>query len=158
VLAALLFMQKMASTTSSQIFGGGEHPHLKEPLPRDIVLYEIAGPLFFGATENAVEAMSSITEDIRSVIFVLNAVPFMDVTGLVAFESAVKKLIERHRQIYLVGVRKQPSGILKRSNLFSGGNRVHFCKTLDEAVQECIAQRQHFENVRSIHGGRSRPF
>ena len=137
VLAAFLFMQKMAAVTSSRVFGGGEHPHLKEPLPKETVLYEIAGPLFFGATENAVEAMSSITDHIRSVIFVLDAVPFMDVTGLVAFESAIQKLIARHRQIYLVGVKKQPSDILKKSDLFKEGSEIHFCKTLDEAVQKC---------------------
>src|SRR5204862_55164 len=52
VLAALLFMRRMAEVTGVTLVGSG-HPDLDAPLPRGVLLYEIAGPLFFGAAQPA---------------------------------------------------------------------------------------------------------
>src|SRR5262245_32932960 len=49
MLAALLFMRRMAEITGANL---AEHdPLLREPLPKGVVLYQIAGPLFFGAAQ-----------------------------------------------------------------------------------------------------------
>jgi SulP family sulfate permease len=45
VLAALLFMKRMAEVTGVTLVGEG-HPDLEEPLPRCVLLCEIGGPLF----------------------------------------------------------------------------------------------------------------
>lgn len=135
-LAALLFMKRMASVTSSRIFTEGHHFQHEDNLPKNVMLYEIAGPLFFGAAENAVEAISSITDDVRVVIFLMDGVPVMDVTGLIAFESALAKLANDQRRVYLVGVRKQPSELLLKSGMISGHKNVELCNSLDIALQK----------------------
>ncbi|HUG54943.1 MAG TPA: C4-dicarboxylic acid transporter DauA, partial [Vicinamibacteria bacterium] len=48
VMAALLFMRRMAEVSGVTLVGEG-HPALDEPLPRGGILSQIAGPLFFGA-------------------------------------------------------------------------------------------------------------
>jgi len=146
ILAALLFMKRMSTVTSAQVIANGTHPHLKETLPKEIMLYEIAGPLFFGAAEHAAEAISVITDNVRAVIFWMDGVPVMDVTGLVAFESAIYKLTRSHRQVFLVGVKKQPHDLLVKNESLTGNPNVRFCKTLDEAVisaKEVIATPTH---------------
>jgi hypothetical protein len=50
VLAALLFMRRMAEVTHTQLKIGA-HPDLKVPLPDGVLLYDINGPLFFGAAQ-----------------------------------------------------------------------------------------------------------
>jgi SulP family sulfate permease len=137
VLAALLFMRRMASVTSSHRFLEHNHPRLREPLPKSVLLYEIAGPLFFGAAERAVEAMTGITDDIRAVIFWVDEVPVMDVTGLVAFESAVRKLEKHHRDVLIVGLKPQPANVLRKAGLLSGKGAVTLFPNLDAAVTAC---------------------
>jgi len=59
VLAALLFMRRMAEVSGVKLVGEG-HPALDEPLPRGVVLYEIAGPLSFGAAQKAIGVLAPI--------------------------------------------------------------------------------------------------
>ena len=54
MVAALLFMRRMAEISGAKLVTA-KHPAIREPLPRGVVLYEIAGPLFFGAAQNALE-------------------------------------------------------------------------------------------------------
>ncbi len=51
LMAAVLFMRRMADLSGARLIEEGQHPALREPVPPGVVLYEIAGPLFFGAAE-----------------------------------------------------------------------------------------------------------
>jgi SulP family sulfate permease len=136
VLAALLFMRRMASVTSGRILAPGHHAHAHHGLPNEALLYEIAGPLFFGAADNAVDAISEVRDDVRVVIFDLGDVPMMDVSGLVAFESAVSKLLRRGKTVLVAGARKQPLGVMTRSkSLKPKSGQVRFCATVQGAVE-----------------------
>lgn len=136
VLAALLFMQRMAELTHAHVLSDTEKAKLPIPegLPREILVYEIEGPLFFGAAQNAVGAITGITDHIKAVILVMEEVPVMDVTGLVALESSVKKLISQKRTVYVAGVKKQPSQLIRKSDLVQYPNQVFILKTLEEAI------------------------
>lgn len=135
VFAAILFMQRMASVTSSKILRGDEHPELKETLPKEILLYKIAGPLFFGAAQSAMEAISSITDSIKIIIFDMGEVPTIDVTGLVAFETAVKNIKSQGKRVYLVEVKKEPLELLYRSGTLDFHKKVKVFKSLKEGVE-----------------------
>ena len=136
VLAALLFMQRMAKVTDAQKLVTHSHLGTQREIPHDIVVYEIAGPLFFGAAEKAAETMSDITDNIKSVIFVMSGVPVMDITGLVAFESAIKKLATGgKRKICLVGLKSQPAELIGKSGLIAGRRNIAICHSMDEALR-----------------------
>src|SRR5947207_12588899 len=91
ILAAFLFMRRMAEVASVELVDE-RHPHLKLKLPREVVLYEVNGPLFFGAAESAMDALKAIGQRPKVLILYLGAVPAIDVTGLVALESALSRL------------------------------------------------------------------
>src|SRR5688500_15497964 len=57
VLAALLFMQRMAEVSEVRLVGAAEPGHPAGPLPPGLILYEVAGPLFFGAAQRAVSTL-----------------------------------------------------------------------------------------------------
>ncbi|MCC7406465.1 MAG: C4-dicarboxylic acid transporter DauA, partial [Phycisphaeraceae bacterium] len=59
-LAALLFMQRMSALTHTRLTSG-EHMDLIASLPDDVLLYEIQGPLFFGAAEKAMGAIAEFS-------------------------------------------------------------------------------------------------
>lgn len=115
VLAALLFMQRMASLTGAK-FVAAEHAALAEPLPRGVVLYEIAGPLFFGAAQRAMSALGTVERGINVVLLDLRAVPVMDSTGLVALESALDKLHRAHVFTIIAGAQRQPLHLIARAH------------------------------------------
>ena len=132
VLAALMFMKRMSDFTSGQVLLKEQHKSIHENIPHDHVVYEIAGPLFFGAAEKAVESITSITDESKTIVFLMQHVPLMDMTGLVAFESTLQKLYSKGKTAYLVGVQKQPLSLLKKSTFVTTKN-VRFFEKLHDA-------------------------
>lgn len=118
ILAALLFMRRMAEITGSSLHM--EHPASRLPLPPGVVLYRIAGPLFFGAAEKAMSALDQVSQGVRVVIFDLSNVPAMDATGLVALESALDRLHQMDIRVILAGVQPQPKQVLDRAHQHTG--------------------------------------
>jgi SulP family sulfate permease len=137
ILAAFLFMRRMAEVASVQLVGD-EHPHFKLKLPRDVKLYEVNGPLFFGAAESAMDAFKAIGQRPRALILYLGAVPAMDVTGLVALESALARLKQQGVTCVIAGLRPQPAAVLQKAGVKDDPGHLHIVETLDEAA--AIAQ------------------
>ncbi len=132
VLAALLFMRRMAEIASVRL-SDGEHPQLVAPLPPGILLYEVAGPMFFGAAEKAVSTLTTTARHATAVILYMGAVPSMDVTALVALESAIRKLQRNRTFVVLAGVQPQPAEVLRRAGIVDEPGRIALCRTLEEA-------------------------
>ena len=138
VLAAFLFMRRMAEVSTVQLVDEG-HPQHKLKLPRDTVLYEVNGPLFFGAAEMAMDAFKAIGARMRVLILQMASVPAIDITGLVALESALLRLRQQGVFTILTGVRPQPAGVLHKAGLQEEPGRLQFCATLEEAVATASA-------------------
>jgi SulP family sulfate permease len=75
-------------------------------------------------------------ERLKVVIFDIAIVPTMDVTGLVALESAIQALSARRTHVVLVGAQPQPLALLKRTHLLDEGGGVRLADNLDHAIQE----------------------
>jgi SulP family sulfate permease len=115
VFAALLFMRRMAEVSRAELVSASEL-ELDEPLPEGILLYEIAGPLFFGAANKAMTTLRTIDRrGVRVVVLDLRSVPVIDATGLVALESTVARLREGGVAVVLAGVQPQPLRALARA-------------------------------------------
>ncbi len=82
VLAALLFMNRMAELTGTRPVEA-DHPHLETPLPEGVRLYEVSGSLFFRGRRKGDEgALRNIGARPRAVIIDIEGVTVMDVSGL----------------------------------------------------------------------------
>jgi SulP family sulfate permease len=122
VLAALMFMRRMAELTHVSLTGEdvGEGPHappaeLPKALAGKVAIYEIAGPLFFGAAQKAMGRIGMVSGRIRVLIMRLERVPTMDATGLVALESAIESLTKQDCVAILTGLQQQPAELLERA-------------------------------------------
>ncbi len=136
VIASLLFMRRMAAfTESSEVARHSLKRLSRRPFPKDVVVYEIEGPLFFGAAQKASHTLTHIADRVRAVIFCMQHVPTMDMTGLVALESAIHRLRQRHCQVYLVSLNEQPRKLIQRSDLASQPH-VHIAATVDAALNQ----------------------
>jgi SulP family sulfate permease len=132
VLAALMFMRRMAELAHVRLMQG-HHPQLVAELPADVRLYEIAGPLFFGAAEKAAGQMAQSSSGARAVILYLGGVPMIDMTGLVALESSILKLHDAGVLVVLAAVNEEVARAISRSHLATIPHAVSIHKTLASA-------------------------
>jgi SulP family sulfate permease len=134
VLAALLFMQRMSALTETR-FLTEEHTLGVGPPPPGVLVYEIAGSLFFGATERAMSVFrtTNYAKRPRAIILVMNAVPMMDVTGLVALESILEKLRRMKIMVILSGLQDQPAELLERGGIKPIPGKFAICYDLEQA-------------------------
>ena len=133
MLASLLFMRRMAELSGATLAGEG-HAGLRTPLPPDVVLYDVAGPLFFGAAARAMASLDDIGAHVRVVVLDLEDVPAMDASGLVALEEALEKLARRGVFVVLAGVQPQPARVLAKAGIGPDPERRAFCGTVALAV------------------------
>ena len=135
VLAALLFMRRMAEVSEVRLVGEA-HPHPSGPLPSGMILYEVAGPLFFGAAQRAVNTLERAGQSARAIVLDLEAVPALDATGLVSLESALNRLLERGTFVAIGGVQKQPLRVLLQGGLRNRPGRLVIRRSLDQAIAD----------------------
>jgi sulfate permease, SulP family len=135
VLAALLFMRRAAELTSARILHGAEGGRESQfDLGPGVVLFEIAGPLFFGAAQNAMSALDAVGEKTRVVLLALGSVPSIDATGLVALESALRRLRASNKLVVLSGPLPQPRRVFERADLPRHYDNVRFAPDLQSGI------------------------
>lgn len=132
VLAALLFMRRMAEVTEARVLEGGAHESTG-PLPPGVVVYDIDGPLFFGAAQKAMAALGVVDKKAHAVILRMDGVPALDSTGLVALESALDLLRAHRCMAVITGLRPQPEGAIKKAEV-EARHKVRLARDLPEAL------------------------
>lgn len=131
VLAALLFMRRMAEISGARVVANGAAA--REPQPPGVMLYEIAGPLFFGAADKAISAIQTTGSE-KVLVLDMHAVPAMDVTGLVALESLLGKLRAQGVRVCMVGVCPQPRQAMAKAHIDEAPGELTFHPTLEAAL------------------------
>ena len=129
MLASLLFMRRMASVAEGSIREPA-HLALPGPLPEGVVIYDLSGPLFFGAAERALGAMRAIGDEVRVIIFRMEQVSSADVTGLVAMEGVLQELDHQGTRAIFVGLRGQAREVFQRGGLLDRPDQVATCATM----------------------------
>lgn len=118
ILAALHFMRRMAHSVEVVRQSAAEL-HL-EQVPPGVQVYQIRGPLFFGATDTLEQAIAHDGEALRALILRLGDVPFMDMSGLQTLEHLLQRLQQRGIQCRLCEANTRVHGKLQRAGLLQG--------------------------------------
>jgi SulP family sulfate permease len=118
VLAAFLFMRRMSELTESYVQLDSSEDAEAVVLPKGVIVYEINGPLFFGAAQKAMGAFNRTqSNDFRVLVLHLGRVPVIDVTGLVAMESVITDVIRHRRKVIIAGPLPRPQSVFERAGL-----------------------------------------
>jgi SulP family sulfate permease len=133
VLAALLLIRRMADLAEVKLVEE-HHPLLNRKLPKSIVYYEIAGPLFFGAAHRATSALHVVHDAAKVVVLDLESVPAMDATGVVNLKSAIARLHKDGLLVVLAGLRPQPQRVLEKSGLVPVPGKLLLFARVDDAL------------------------
>jgi SulP family sulfate permease len=137
-LAAVLFVRRSIELTAARRVERHEHPHTRL-LPANVVLYDINGPLFFGAAQKALNDLTTLDQDVKVVILDMSDVTMLDMTAMVAMENIVGDL--QNRGILLVIGNLQPRMILKlrRVGIRRRLGSLLFARSIAEAARIAIA-------------------
>ncbi len=122
VLASLLFMQRMSqaveieahseANVASELSVNGN-----SSLARNMAVYSIDGPFFFGAAEKLEQTLRSIQQHVETVVIRMGRVPFMDATGLQAMRELVVDFQRHGTRVVLCEVKPNVLAKLQRSGL-----------------------------------------
>lgn len=134
LLAAVLFMRRMAELSGARLVDSEEQETRRTPVPPGAVLYQIEGPLFFGAAERAMESLHTTAGAARVVLLDLGSVPVIDATGMVNLESALARLAADKMLVILVRVQDQPAKFMARAGIAPAPGRIAFAASLDEGL------------------------
>lgn len=127
VLAAFLFMKRMADATNlgqsmlSEGPAGEEGPTFEQELkaiPRNILIYEINGPLFFGAAQKFSDTLKNIIGDQHNILILrMRNVPMIDATGLQRLREIILFMQSRKVQVVLSGVNESIRAQLSKMDI-----------------------------------------
>ncbi len=141
ILAALLFISRVASTTTvSQVTDdyvedGRVHILQDKDIAYYATIFRIHGPFLFGATDK----ISAVTENLHRlppvVILRLRNMTALDATGLFAIEEVAKQLHASKRTLILCGVREQPSKLIHQAEFEEVLGKENICDNVQEALR-----------------------
>jgi SulP family sulfate permease len=146
VLAALLFMRRMSELTESRVRLDAAQEGGSAVVPPGTLLYEINGPLFFGAAQKAMRAL--VTRDknaFKVVIIHLGRVSVIDATGLVALENTISSLLKARRDVIVAGPLPRPREVFDKAMLERKYAGLRIRQDLDAAIAlatELLAERK----------------
>jgi SulP family sulfate permease len=100
ILALLQLLRRMADSVAVlPVDAAGLNRELSsngwQSVPKNVLVFSIEGPLFFGAVENLERALQQTHSDPGALVIRLARVPFMDITGIRALTEALQNLEHR---------------------------------------------------------------
>lgn len=147
VLAAFLFMRKMikfsnVSILTNQIDDQGEmidkEATSNYSIPKEVEVFEITGPLFFGAAYKFKDAIKIIERTPKVLIIRMRHVPIIDATGVHVLKEVYKDTKSMGIKIILAGVTsEQVMGELKKSRLVFAIGKANIAGTFEKALERC---------------------
>lgn len=114
VLALLFFMRRVTATSYVQeekINFIDSITINKFQFKRNIIIYKLHGPFFFGVAEKFTNSLKVVHNNVDAVVFDFHNVPFVDFSGLHTFQETIEKLYKQNVKMYLYaanyGIRKK---------------------------------------------------
>ena len=138
VLACLLFMKRMSDETGvvgwKYVEEDTDDSEKLKVLPKEIRVYEITGPLFFGAADRV--AQISVKEFTKCLIVRMRSVPAIDVTAMNALTELYEKCSKNGIKLVFSHVNGQPMRVMEKAGFVEKVGRENFCDHIDSAIKE----------------------
>jgi len=151
VLAAFLFMKRMADSTTIQSIKEElqDQPDIAlvnpDGIDPRIQIYQIDGPFFFGAADSFTNTIQENIAPTRVMILRFRHVPFMDATAYQAL-SKVYSYCRRHRILLMfTQVQEQPMAMLEKNGFIDLAGRENFLVNMEAALPRAAAYMELHE-------------
>ncbi len=141
VLAVFLFMRRMTQITNIHIITDEVTESFDEKaislyeVPKGIEVFEITGPMFFGAAYKFKEKMKILEKPPRVLIIRMRLVPVIDATGLHTLKEVFRQARQQGTKLILSGVQPGLYKELQKSRLVFQVGKANICNNIDEALE-----------------------
>jgi SulP family sulfate permease len=137
VLACVLFMKRMSEETYVRGWVDADEENDPESmglrkLPKGVQVYEINGPLFFGAANCIADILFENTT--KCLILRMRSVPALDITALNAMQDLHSRCQGQHVTLILSHVNEQPMRTLEKAGFVQRVGEENFCACIDDAL------------------------
>jgi SulP family sulfate permease len=148
LLAVFSFMRKMIKFSDVSVWKkefedndtANEQDGLHPVIPKDAEVFEITGPLFFGAAHKFKDAIKFIKSKPRVLIIRMRHVPIIDATGIKTIEEVYKESKRRGTRLILSEVHSQQVlKELKDARLLFAIGKANVTDSFEAAINRCNA-------------------
>ena len=138
VLACILLMKRMAdeaTLTGWKYFDQDTDPDDIEykVVPRQVRVYEISGPMFFGAAD--LISQMSLKDFTKVLVIRMRSVPALDATAMHSLESLHERCVRQGVTMVFSHVNEQPMRTMKKAGFYDMIGSENFCPHIDDAIK-----------------------
>ena len=142
LLAAVLFIKRMSDVAEVEAVSSAlkddddeaARNSLGRQVPKGVLVYELAGSLFFGAVDKFKETMNRISEKPKILILRMRSVSSIDAAGINMIEDLLKRCKSEGTQLLLSGVHAQPVVALTRAGVLAQLGEENALGNIDAAL------------------------
>lgn len=138
LMAAILFMKRMSEVTD--VSGWKTVDDEDDPdsltlrtVPKNTYVYEISGPLFFGAADKILAI--TLDEKTRCLILRMRSVTAIDATAMHNLEEMEAECEKKKIRLILSHVNEQPMHVMEKAGFVEKVGKENFCRHIDDALK-----------------------
>jgi len=137
LLTCLLFIRRTSNEFSFRAWKRADEvkeddAELLRDIPRFVSVYEISGPLFFGAADQI--AKIAVNPETRVLILRMRSVPSLDITAMNALSALVVRLKKENITVILSHVNAQPMKAMKKAGFVDEIGPENFSSHIEDAI------------------------
>ena len=144
LLAVLLFLKRLIETTEVDVIKQAVDDDQSDfaddaqqlLIPKDVEVFEISGPFFFGVASKFDEAERNLVKTPKIRIIRLRKVPFIDATGLTNLRNFIRRAQSKQIHIILSGANKTVFDAMKKNGLFDVVGEENVCPDIHCALKK----------------------
>lgn len=151
VLAALLFMKRMAETADITAWKYADEPNVTpgeaekmRDIPHSIRVFEISGPLFFAAADEILTITSD--KSTKVIVIRMRSVPAIDASAMRSLRDLAARAKKKHITLIFSHVNEQPMSVMKKDHFIELIGEEHFLPNIVEALdyaENMVADSSH---------------
>ena len=142
IMAALLFMSRMANETGVRKWTSDvefDENNDKDSIrylsvPEKTVVYEISGPMFFGAADKFLSILKESKKHNKVMILRMRSVPAIDATAYKTLEKIYNQCVSNGITLILSHVNRQPMRAISKGGLYDDIGEANIMPNIHEAL------------------------
>ena len=158
ILSSFIFMKRMSEATSiknasnllavNDVFGDKLFEEELTEIPENVLLYEINGPLFFGASQKFQEVITDLNQQPKILILRMRNVPFIDATGINRLKEICRQLQLKGTTVIISGANHEVKKELLKANIYAMISKYNIHDNIYGAIQRA---KNILENEKSLN-------
>ena len=132
-LASILFIKKTIDLHSIELTNNRTniiHPDI----PDNISIYDINGPMFFGAAQSALKTLLNVNENTSVVILNMKNVQIIDMTGIITLKSIVENFESKNKKLVFCGLSERILKKLEKAHFHFDGVTLKTFDNLHDSI------------------------